>query len=422
MSDAFERAQAHIVGLLLGSPRFAPAVLACPGLEWGFTHPSIGRAFRLARERLVAEAPVDALWLSDHSEGALTPDQVRFWVEEARGLTEEECESQIQWVHHKGQTTYVRTQALTLAQLAAEGAQVARLRQQAEVLFPEGADQGSSISLKGAVEAALTAMVAHVEHGGGLVGLSSGLPLLDDLLGGFRGGQLIVLAARPAMGKTALALNWAHAMAQGGHPVSVVSLEMPSDELAKRWLCLHSGVSSQALRHGRVPPEGWAALAHAQEVLSALPVSLVDGTRMSLEALRVKAKEQVAKGCLKALIIDYLQLMDASGHRDRQSEVSALSRGLKKLARELDIPVIVLSQLNRELERRSEKRPTLSDLRESGAIEQDADVIVFIYRDEVYTPDTEDKGVAELIVAKQRSGPTGTVRVRFDGATTRFSP
>jgi replicative DNA helicase len=268
----------------------------------------------------------------------------------------------------------------------------------------------------------VTAAAERKEH---VTGLPTGFTRLDSMTAGMHPGDLIIVAGRPSMGKTAFALNVAvNACAKKtGHPVVVFSLEMPKEQLASRMLCCEARVDASRLRTGRLFKEDWPKLAEAAGTISDLPIWIDDTPGLTLMELRAKARRLRADKGLGFIVIDYLQLM-RSGTRSesREQEISEISRSLKGLAKELELPVMALSQLNRGVETRGtkDKRPQLSDLRESGAIEQDADTILFIYRDEVYNQETPDVGIAEVIVGKQRQGPTGTVRCRFSREFTRF--
>lgn len=260
-------------------------------------------------------------------------------------------------------------------------------------------------------------------YSGEILGISSGFQNLDSVIDSLEGGRLYVLGARPSMGKTALALNIAsNAAIRLRSPVLFVSLEMSQLELANRMVCAEAGVDSKMLRAGNLSVLDWNKVAHAYGRMCDAPLWIEDNASISMEQIKVQARAlKEAVGDLGLIVIDYLQLLTGSGKESRQQDVSELSRSLKLLARELDTPILALSQLNRSLEQRVDKRPMLADLRESGAIEQDADVVMFIYRDEVYNPDTDDKGTAEILVAKQRNGPTGAIRLDFESNLTRFA-
>ena len=259
---------------------------------------------------------------------------------------------------------------------------------------------------------------------GEVTGIPTGLVDLDRKLAGIHRSDLLILAARPAMGKTALALNIAQNIAiRANVGVGIFSLEMPQGQLVTRMLCAEGRVDAQAVRTGYLDEkEDWDKLERAAETLYQAPIWIDDTPGLSIHQIRSKARRLKAEhDNLGLIVIDYLQLMRGTGKEgSREQEISGISRGLKTLAKELDVGVVALSQLNRGVESRTDKRPLPSDLRESGAIEQDADIIMFIYRDEVYNDDSMDKGIAEVIVAKQRGGATGTVRLSFQGQFTKF--
>ncbi len=257
-----------------------------------------------------------------------------------------------------------------------------------------------------------------------IAGLPSGFTALDQRTAGMHPGDLIIVAGRPGMGKTSFALNvGVNACHAQRCAVAIFSLEMPRDQLVKRMLCSEARVDASRMRTGQLSRDDWPLLAQAAGMLSDLPVFIDDTAGLTLMELRSKARRLTGENKLGLIIIDYLQLMRSGSKNDsREQEISEISRSLKGLAKELGIPIIALSQLNRGVESRGnkDKRPQLSDLRESGAIEQDADTIMFVYRDEVYNKETLDQGVAEIIIGKQRAGPTGTVKVRFFNQYTRF--
>jgi replicative DNA helicase len=257
-----------------------------------------------------------------------------------------------------------------------------------------------------------------------VTGVPTGFTRLDHMTSGLQGSDMIILAARPSMGKTALALNIArNAAVDGNVPVAVFSLEMSKEQLCERMLCAEARVDSSRLRGGFLNPEDWNRITEAASVLSEAPLYIDDSPDISATSIRTKSRRLKLDKGLGMVIIDYLQLMKGrSGSERRDLEISEISRSLKLLAKELRVPVVALSQLNRKLEERNDKRPKLSDLRESGALEQDADVVAFIYRDEVYNRDENNpnRGTAEIIIAKQRNGPTGDVPLTFLNAYTRF--
>lgn len=260
----------------------------------------------------------------------------------------------------------------------------------------------------------------------GITGIPTGFRKLDELLGGLQPADLIVLAARPSMGKTAFALNLArNAAIQQGVPTVVFSLEMSKEQLATRLLCAEGFINQNNLRTGRLSDQEWRNFAIAVERLSSAPIYIDDTPGLTALDLRARSRRLLAEHKIGFVVIDYLQLMESrSRHENRQQEISSISRSLKALARELRVPIIALSQLSRAVESRQEKQPMLSDLRESGAIEQDADVVAFIYREDYYKPDLppEQQNVAEINIAKQRNGPTGRIYLQFQKEYGRFAP
>jgi len=265
------------------------------------------------------------------------------------------------------------------------------------------------------------------ENGAGdVTGVRTGFYDLDRSTAGLQAGDLVILAARPSMGKTSLALNFAESVAiDAGLAVLVFSMEMSGDQLALRMARSQGRIDQQHLRTGRLDNEEWSRLAVATERVSAAPIHIDETPGLTITDLRARARRKARTlGRVFLIVVDYLQLMAGSGSSDgenRAAELGEISRGLKGLAKELGCPVVALSQLNRGVEQRTNKRPLMSDLRESGALEQDADVVMFIYRDEYYNADSKEPGVAEVIIAKQRCGPTGTVRLSFERSHTRFS-
>ncbi|MFI5332929.1 MAG: replicative DNA helicase [Candidatus Babeliales bacterium] len=255
----------------------------------------------------------------------------------------------------------------------------------------------------------------------GITGIPSGFKKLDLMSSGFQNGDLVVLAARPSMGKTALALGMALHAAESGASVGVFSLEMSAEQLSLRLLSSQSGIAHHNIRNATLSSQEWVSLTGAAAQLSEMKIFIDDVAMLTLMDLRAKARKLKAEHNLQLLVIDYLQLIHASRrHENRHQEVSDISRSLKALAKELEVPIIALSQLSRAVDSRMDKRPMLSDLRESGAIEQDADLIMFLYRDVMYNPETENPALAELIIGKQRNGPTGTVFLNFARELTKF--
>lgn len=251
-------------------------------------------------------------------------------------------------------------------------------------------------------------------HSKGITGIPTGYKKLDEMTSGLQGGDLVVLAARPSMGKTSLALNIATQAAFQGKSVGFFSLEMAAEQLTLRMLSTESGIPHQCIRNATISSREWVELTNVAAKMSEVKIFIDDTAQATVMDLRAKARKLKREQGLEFLIIDYLQLLNSSRrYENRHQEVSEVSRALKALAKELNIPVLALSQLSRAVDSRVDKRPLLSDLRESGAIEQDADLIMFLYRDIVYNPETENPALAELIIGKQRNGPTGTVNLSF---------
>jgi replicative DNA helicase len=325
-----------------------------------------------------------------------------------------------------------------LRRLVAVGAEIAELGytlpedvtdvlDRAESLVFAVANRRQTTSLRG-IHSTLQDSLAHLEalfeRDGQLTGVRSGFRDLDEVLLGWQPSNLIVVAARPGQGKTAFALGTAtHAALHERRPVVFFSLEMGYLELTQRILAAVAGVDSRLLRTGRIPETDWAKISTAVGLLADAPLFIDDNPHLTVMDMRAKCRRlQAQHGDLALVVVDYLQLMSTGRKAEsRQVEVSELSRGLKVLARDLDVPVLALSQLNRSLEYRADKRPMLADLRESGALEQDSDVVAFIYRDDTYHPDSPDKGVAEVIVAKHRNGPTARIRLAFREHLTQFA-
>ena len=311
-----------------------------------------------------------------------------------------------------------------------EGRTVRTLLDEAESRILQIGEEGSRKADYLEIEPLLKAVVARIDElynrqgGSDITGIATGFIDLDKQTSGLQKGDLVIVAGRPSMGKTAFALNIAENVALAeGLPVVVFSMEMSGEQLAARLLGSVGRVDQGRMRTGKLQDDEWPRVTDAIARLSNTQI-LIDETG-SLSSLELRARaRRIARnfgGTLGLVVIDYLQLMSGSGSENRATEISEISRSLKSLAKELQCPVVALSQLNRGLEQRPNKRPIMSDLRESGAIEQDADLIMFIYRDEVYHPDTTtDKGMAEIIIGKQRNGPIGTVRLSWQGPYTKF--
>ncbi len=260
------------------------------------------------------------------------------------------------------------------------------------------------------------------QQGGDVTGLPTGFRDLDRKLAGLHKSNLVILASRPGMGKTALALNIAQNVGSSGEAVAVFSLEMSREEIVSRMLCAAGRIDSQNLRTGKLTDHDFTKLSQAANQLYKKPIYVDDSPGMTVTEIRAKSRRLARRPGLSLIVVDYLQLMHGSGAENRQQEISEISRNLKNLARELEVPVLALSQLNRSLESREDRRPRLGDLRESGAIEQDADVVMFIYRHEYYHPeDMDTKGIAEVIISKHRQGSVGGVQMTFLPEFTLFA-
>ncbi len=277
------------------------------------------------------------------------------------------------------------------------------------------------IGVEDVVEEGIERLVSLFRMDDSITGTRTGYHDLDLLLSGLQASQLIVLGGRPSMGKTALATGaLAHVAIKEGLPVLFFSLEMGKNEIFQRLLCSQAGVDANRVKNGNLYEEDWDKIISSFATLAEAPIWVDDNPNLSMLEIRSKARRiKAIAGDLGLVVVDYLQLMTGEGE-NRQLEISGISRNLKILSRELEVPVLALSQLNRGLENRTNKRPILADIRESGSLEQDADIVMFVYRDEVYNDESEDKGTAELIVAKHRNGPTGTVNLGFQNSYTRF--
>src|SRR5690242_10619670 len=353
--------------------------------------------------------------------------------------------------------------ALDTSEDVAPLAQIERAETELYKVAEEGGAEGKAKSFSEATKEALEMAERALNSGGHLSGFTTGLEGLNAKIGGLHKSDLMIVAGRPGMGKSALGTNIAFAAAQrfirdaedgiepaksAGAPVALFSLEMSADQLATRILAEQSGISGENLRMGKISQQEFRQLARAAAELQSLPLYIDDTPGLTIAALRTRARRLKRQKGIGVVVVDYLQLLQGTGknsNENRVQEISEISRGLKQLAKELDVPVIGLSQLSRAVEQREDKRPQLSDLRESGSIEQDADIVLFIYREDYYLkavepdypmPNETEKlakyeewnakyasaaGKAELIVAKQRHGSTGIVRVRFDGRITKFS-
>jgi len=284
-------------------------------------------------------------------------------------------------------------------------------------------NSGEFVGIKEIVFKSLESIEAAARNKGSVTGVATGFYDLDYKTAGLQPSDLILIAARPSMGKTAFVLNIAeHVVLRNNVTTAIFSLEMSKDQLVKRIMSMHSKVNSQSMRTGDLSDDDWLKLVESARVIGNSNLIIDDTSSISISELRSKCRKFKLEHNLGLVIIDYLQLMTGSKKSEsRQQEISEISRSLKGLARELSVPVVALSQLSRAVEQRPDKRPMLSDLRESGAIEQDADIVMFLYRDDYYNHDSEEAGISEVIIGKQRNGPTGTVKLAWLSQFTKFA-
>ncbi|MGA8203235.1 MAG: replicative DNA helicase [Woeseiaceae bacterium] len=313
------------------------------------------------------------------------------------------------------------------AAFTTDGRSAAEIVDEAERLVFEIAESGARgrsgfRALKQILPEAVDRIDVLHQSEGDITGIPSGFTEFDKLTAGLQAGELIVIAGRPSMGKTTLAINIAENAAIGSKvPTAIFSMEMPSQQLAFRMISSLGRVNQTHLRTGKFPDEDWSRINTAVQLMSDAPIFIDDTAGLSPTEIRARARRLQREHGLGLIVVDYLQLMAVPGSKEnRATEISEISRSLKALAKELALPIIALSQLNRGVEQRTDKRPVMSDLRESGAIEQDADLIVFIYREEVYNQDTPRKGIADISIAKQRNGPIGDFPLTFVGRYTKF--
>ena len=430
--QALEAEQSLLGGLLLDNRRWDD-VTDILGVEdfYNSHHRSI---FSAIRDLLENDRPVDVVvaseWLREHGK-----------LEEIGGLaylgslakntpSTANLASYARIVHERSLLRKLLDSANDIASRAyrPEGDSPQEVLDYAEQRIFELAQRGSRrendfVPVKALLTEAIDRIEELYESNEALTGVSTGFKDLDAMTSGLQRSDLVIVAGRPSMGKTSLAMNMAENVALASkRPVAVFSMEMPGQQLAMRMLASLGRINAHKVRTGRLGADDWPRLTSTVALLNEAPIFIDDTAGLTPLELRSRTRRLLREhDALGLVIVDYLQLMQtAQSQENRAIEVSIITRNLKNLAKELNVPVVVLSQLNRSLEQRPNKRPVMSDLRESGAIEQDADVILFIYRDEVYNEESRDKGVAEIIIGKQRNGPTGTVRMTFNGAFTRF--
>ncbi len=398
-----------------------------------FYRPDHRLIFRQIRKLAEASEPVDVVTLADQLQisGELEAAGGHAYLAELAQNTPSasNIRAYAQVVRERSSLRRLIEAAQTIADSGfnPQGRNSAELVDEAERLIMQIGEQGPKAGGPLDVETLLKGTLERVEElslaGGKITGLTTGFLDLDDKTSGLQKSDLIIVAGRPSMGKTSFAMNLVeNAILAQGAPVLVFSMEMPAEQLMMRMLSSLGRINQTAVRTGQLDQAGWESLSQAVAKVRNTPLLIDDTPALTPTEVRSRARRVKREhGDLAMIMIDYLQLMQVAGSTEgRTAEISEISRSLKAIAKEFRCPVVALSQLNRSLEQRPNKRPVNSDLRESGAIEQDADVIMFIYRDEVYNPDSPDKGVAEIILGKQRNGPIGTVRLAFFGEHTRF--
>lgn len=398
---------------------------------YDFKHKALFRAM----EKLVqANSPIDVVTISEKLEQTKELDDVggaAYLIELAKNTP---SATNIKTYADIVRQRSVLRQLISIAHEIAEnahhpqGREISELLDEAERKVFKIANQSNRGSGPQTITHILTKTVEKIEElcnsDSALTGLTTGFYDFDAATSGLQPADLVIVAGRPSMGKTTFSMNIAEnaAMAHKDKPVLVFSMEMPAESIAMRMIASIGRVEQTRVRSGKLDEEDWARFGSGVAQLSETKVLIDDTPALSPTEVRSRARRVVREhGDLSLIVLDYLQLMGIKGgSENRTNEISEISRSLKALAKELNVPVIALSQLNRELEKRPNKRPVMSDLRESGAIEQDADLIVFVYRDEVYYEDSPDKGVAEIIIGKQRNGPIGTLKLRFEGQYSKF--
>jgi len=387
--------------------------------------------FKALSTLLDAGDVIDVIMLSEYlkRDGTLTKiGDIKYLTQlKMLGASPEVVDSYITTVKDKSQLRMLQILGQEMSSEAVSNADpsvlVERLESQiSKITQDDSAKKGGFESLDGSINRVIDKIDAMFDGEGDTFGVSTGFAELDHLTLGLQPADMVIIAGRPSMGKTTLAMNIAENAGMKGSKVGVFSLEMPTDALTMRMFSSLGRIDQHKLRTGQLDEEDWPRLTKAVSILNNIPIFIDDTAGISVSEFRARARRLHKEHGLDLIVIDYLQLMRASGKlvNNRVDEISEISRSIKAVAKELNIPIIALSQLNRGLEQRPNKRPVMSDLRESGAIEQDADLIMFVYRDEVYNEDSVDKGKAEIIIGKHRNGPIGMVPLLFEGQYTRF--
>jgi len=374
---------------------------------------------------------IDVIMLSEYlkRDGTLTKiGDIKYLTQlKMLGASPEVVDSYITTVKDKSQLRMLQTLGQEMSSQAVANSDPTVLVEQLEsqiskITQDDSTKKGGFESLGGSINRVIDKIDAMFDGEGDTYGVSTGFSELDHLTLGLQPADMVIIAGRPSMGKTTLAMNIAENAGMKGSKVGVFSLEMPTDALTMRMFSSLGRIDQHKLRTGQLDEEDWPRLTKAVSILNNIPIYIDDTPSISVSEFRARARRLHKEHGLDLIVIDYLQLMRATGKlvNNRTDEISEISRSIKAVAKELNIPIIALSQLNRSLEQRPNKRPVMSDLRESGAIEQDADLIMFVYRDEIYNEDSVDKGKAEIIIGKHRNGPIGMVPLLFEGQYTRF--
>ncbi|HZC30685.1 MAG TPA: replicative DNA helicase [Gaiellaceae bacterium] len=424
-------AEESVLGAMMISPGAIGAVSEIVDAS-DFYRESHAKIYRAALALYAKGEPVDAITLTDQLEerGELADVGGRVRLHELAALVPASANA----AHY----ARIVHETATLRGLIRAGGEISRLGwerpgetgdlvDQAEQIVFDLSQQrvtGEFTHIDQLLKESFERITALYEAGVDVTGTPSGYRDLDRLTSGFQSGNLIIVAARPSMGKSALALCMAANIAlRNGQPVGLFTLEMSKEEVTQRLMCSEAKVESQRLRNGKLAPDDWPRLTAACDKLAKAPIYVDDTGSINMMEIRSKARRLKSRHPdLGLLVVDYLQLMTSGGNvENRVQEVSQISRSLKILARDLDVPILALSQLSRAVEQRTDKRPLLSDLRESGSLEQDADLVVFIYRDEYYNEESDQQGLAEVILAKHRNGPTDSVRLSFLKRYAKFA-
>lgn len=426
-----EAEQAVIGGLLLDEGAFE--AIADRVVEEDFYHRDHQLAFRGIAGLIEAGQPADVVTLSEwlDTRGELDAAGGLSYLGDLAANTPS-ADNVAAYADIVRERSILRDMIRTGSEIASgafnpEGRSAQELLENAEKLVYQIAERGAKdgsgfVALKDVLGEVMDLIAELNQRDSHITGVSTGFAELDDRTSGLQRGDLVIVAGRPSMGKTSFAMNIVEHAAVGERlPVAVFSMEMPAESLTMRMLSSLGRVDQMKVRTGNLHEDDWPRLTSALTMLHDTNVFIDDTPALSPTEVRSRCRRLKREHGLGLVVIDYLQLMQVAGTKEnRTNEISEISRSLKAIAKEMDVPVIALSQLNRSLEQRQDKRPVMSDLRESGAIEQDADVILFIYRDEVYNDNSPDKGVAEVIIGKQRNGPIGKVRLTFLGSITKF--